>query len=146
MSSLMRWEPFEDLLALQRGLGRRRRRASLWPSEFAPLSREMTLDAYETRDEIVFTAVVPGVKPKDIEVTIAHGVLTIKGEIKAEEEVEERDYIRRERRYGKFCRTMTLPKEVNTDKAQAEFEDGILKLTLPKAEAAKAKSIKIKTK
>jgi HSP20 family molecular chaperone IbpA len=58
----MRWEPFEDLLALQRGLGRRRRRASLWPSEFAPLSREMTLDAYETKDEIVFTAVVPGVK------------------------------------------------------------------------------------
>jgi HSP20 family protein len=97
----------------------------------------MTLDAYETKDEIVFTAVVPGVKPKDIEVTVARGVLTIKGEIKTEEEVEERDYIRRERRYGKFCRTMTLPKEVNTDKAQAEFEDGILKLTLPKAEAAK---------
>jgi len=146
MSSLMRWEPFEDLLALQRGLDRRRRRASLWPSEFMPFGAELPLDAYETKDEIVFTAVVPGVKPKDIEVTVAHGVLTIKGEIKAEEEVEERDYIRRERRYGKFCRTMTLPKEVDADKARAEFEDGILKLILPKVEAARAKSIKIKAK
>jgi len=146
MSSLMRWEPFEDLLALQRGLDRRRGRASLWPSEFMPFGAELPLDAYETKDEIVFTAVVPGVKPKDIEVTVAHGVLTIKGEIKAEEEVEERDYIRRERRYGKFCRTMTLPKEVNADKARAEFEDGILKLILPKVEAARAKSIKIKAK
>ena len=146
MSSLIRWEPFGDLFALQRGLGRRMRRESLWPSEFVSSGAELPLDAYETKDEIVFTAVVPGVKPKDIEVTVAHGVLTIKGEIKAEEEVEERDYIRRERHYGKFCRTVTLPQEINADGAKAEFEEGILKLILPKAEAAKAKSIKIKAK
>ena len=148
MSSLMKWEPFEDLLALQRGTDRRIRNLRdmlLWPSEIRPFA-ELALDAYETKDDIVFKAVVPGVKPDDIEVTISHGVLTIKGEIKAEKEEKDRDYIHRERRYGEFCRTVTLPKEVDADKATAEFEDGILKLTLPKVEAAKAKSIKIKAK
>jgi HSP20 family protein len=101
----------------------------------------------DKEDEILVKATVPGMNAEDIEISTVGNTLTIKGEVKEEkEEGEEGKYIYRERRYGTFNRSFTLPDEINTDEAEAEFEDGVLTLTLPKAESAKRKSITIKSK
>ena len=88
----------------------------------------------------------PGVKPEDIDVSVVGDTLTIKGETKSEEQFEEGSYIRKERHFGSFQRTFSLPASVASDKAKAEFENGVLTLTLPKTEAAKPKSIKVTMK
>ena len=85
-------------------------------------------------------------KPEDIDITISGNTLTISGETKEEEEVKEENYIRRERRNGSFSRSVMLPEGLESDKAEATFEDGVLTLTIPKAPEAKPKVIKIKGK
>ena len=97
-------------------------------------------------DEIIVKASVPGIKPDDLDITLTGDQLTIKGETKSEEQFEEGSYIRKERRFGSFQRTLSLPASVASDKAKAEFENGVLTLTLPKSEAAKPKSIKVTLK
>jgi HSP20 family protein len=115
-----------------------------WP---APLGAEsLAVDMYETDEEVVVKTAVPGVKSEDIDVSITGDVLTIKGETKAEEKVEKANYIRQERRYGVFSRSLSLPSTVVADKATAEFENGVLILTLPKAEEVKPKTIQVKAK
>jgi len=104
------------------------------------------VDIYETKDDVVVKASLPGVKPEDIEVSVVGDTLTIKGEVKEEKDIKEENYIRKERRYGSFCRSFTLPVSVDADKATAEFENGVLTLTLPKAEEVKPKTIAIKAK
>ena len=106
----------------------------------------MPVDVIETKDQIVVKAAVPGVKPDEVDVSITGDTLTIKGETKAEEKFEEGSYLRKERRFGAFQRTLTLPVNVVADKARAEFENGVLTLTLPKTEAVKPKSIKVNLK
>jgi len=106
----------------------------------------LALDMYETEDSVVVKSLVPGVKPDDIDITISGNTLSISGETRAEEEVKEENYIRRERRYGSFSRSVTLPEGLETDKAEASFEDGILTLNIPAAPEAKPKVIKIKGK
>jgi len=149
MADLVRWEPFEELISLRDAMNRLFEESFVrpWGSWLTPFTREtLALDMYETDDEIVVKASLPGVKPEDVDVTISGNVLTIKGETKAEEKVEKANYIRQERRYGAFSRSVTLPTDVDVDKATAEFENGVLTLTLPKAEAVKPKVIKVKTK
>jgi HSP20 family protein len=105
------------------------------------------IDLVEKEDVYVVKAAVPGVHSDDLEITTTGNTLIIKGETREEkEEEEEGRYIYRERSYGAFSRSITLPEDINADEAEAEFEDGILKLTLPKAESAKRKSIKIQKK
>jgi HSP20 family protein len=104
----------------------------------------LAVDVYETDDDVVVKSAIPGIKPEDIDISLTGDTLTIKGETKFEEEVKEESYIQREIRYGSFSRTVTVPVPVVADKADAEFEDGVLTLTLPKAEEIKPKSIKIK--
>jgi HSP20 family protein len=113
----------------------------------APAGMEVpAVDMYQTDDAVVVKSAIPGIKPEDIDISITGDTLTIKGETQVEEEVNEENYIRRERRYGSFCRSLALPLPVVTDKAAAEFENGVLTLTLPKAEEVKPKAIKIKAK
>jgi HSP20 family protein len=100
------------------------------------------LDAYEEGDQLVVEARLPGMKPKEIDVSIEQGVLTIQGETKAEER-EERTYLIREHRTGRFSRSMHLPETVDTDAVQATYVDGILRLRLAKAEPTKAQRIQI---
>jgi HSP20 family protein len=104
----------------------------------------LPLDVIENEDDFVVKATVPGVKPEDLEVTYNNGALTIKGEVKAEEEKKEGKYHLRERRYGTFVRTVALPPDVKPDNINAEYHDGVLTLTLPKAEEVKPKRISIK--
>lgn len=106
----------------------------------------LALDMVETNDALEVKAVVPGVKPEDIAISVTGDVLTIQGEIKEEQESREHNVHYRERQYGRFSRTVNLPVPVVVEKADARFEDGILTLTLPKAEDAKPKVITVKAK
>jgi HSP20 family protein len=106
----------------------------------------LAVDVYETDEDVVVKASVPGVDPEDLDISITGDTLTIKGETRAEEEVEEENYVYRERRYGAFSRSMTIPTSVRADEADAEFDDGVLTLRLPKTEEVKPKTIKVKTK
>ncbi|MFN7035280.1 MAG: Hsp20/alpha crystallin family protein [Bellilinea sp.] len=106
----------------------------------------LALDMYQTRDEVVVKAVLPGVKPEDIHVTVANGVLTIRGEVKEEKVNEDATYHIRERRSGLITRSIQLPVAVNVDHAKAEYENGILTLILPKAEEVRPKTISVKVK
>jgi len=106
----------------------------------------LAVDMYETKDDIVVEAAVPGVKPEEIDVQVSGNVLTLKGERKEEKKEEKASYIYQERSFGSFSRAVTLPTEVDVDKAKAEFEHGVLTLTLPKSETVKPKTIKITAK
>jgi len=111
-------------------------------------SAMLPMDMYETENDVVVKAAIPGVKPEDIEVTVTGDLLSIKGEFSAENEQkdEKRNYHRQERRFGSFCRQVTLPAGVNADACAADFENGVLTLTLPKVEEAKVKKVQIKSK
>ena len=104
------------------------------------------LDMYEENNNLVVKASLPGVKPEDLNIEVVDNILTISG--KAHEEVsrKEGDYLLNERRSGQFQRSVALPYDVKVDRAEADFEDGILTLTLPKAESAKVKKISVKSK
>jgi HSP20 family protein len=109
--------------------------------------QSMALDVYETDDNLVVETALPGASPDDVDISIVGNTLTIKGETECEEETEEKGkYHCRERRYGAFQRSVGLPVKVEADKAEAVFENGVLKLTLPKAETDKPKKITVKAK
>jgi len=147
--NLVRWEPWSDLMSLSEAMDRLFEESFVRPRAgwLAPLGAEsLAVDMYETDDDVVVKTTVPGVKSEDIDVSITGDVLTIKGETKSEEKVEKANYIRQERRYGAFSRSLTLPSTVMADKATAEFENGVLTLTLPKTEEVKPKTIKVKAK
>lgn len=145
---LTRWDPFREAVTLREAMDRlledswvpsRRREATARERVF-----RLPLDAYVTPEEIVITANMPGVKPEDVEITLDGDTLTIKGERPAP--LENVDYALRERVYGKFQRTLNINIPVDADKAEAKFENGLLTLTVPKAEAVKPKTIKVVSK
>ncbi len=105
----------------------------------------MACDLLETNNEFVFRVALPGVKPDDVNISVSGNLLTIKATMK-EEKVQGEDYIFRELRSGTFTRSFTLSTPVNADQAKAEFENGLLILTLPKAEEARMKRIEVKPK
>lgn len=149
MSSLVRWDPFRDVLSLRSAMDRLFEESFVTPRAgwWVPVSAaELAIDMYETKDEVIVKAAMPGIKPDQAEVTITGNTLTIRGESKEEKEVKEENYIRKERHFGSFARSVTLPDGLKTDKAEATFENGVLTLKIPKAEEAKPKTIKVKTK
>jgi HSP20 family protein len=103
-----------------------------------------TMDLYEDGDNLVLKAALPGVKPEDVDISIVNDTVTIKGEMKSEQETKQESYHRREIRYGSFARSATLPTRVNHEKTEATFKDGILTVIMPKADEVKPKSIKVK--
>jgi HSP20 family protein len=104
------------------------------------------VDMYQTDGEVVVKAAVPGIKADEIQINVTGDVLTIKGEVKQKNEIKEQEYHLREQRWGSFERSLVLPTEVKSDAAKAEFENGILTITLPKDEKAKPKMITVKVK
>jgi HSP20 family protein len=108
--------------------------------------RGAVADVYETADDITVEMAVPGVSPEDININVTGDTLTISGESKKEEEHKDkkRNYYQKQIRYGSFAQSVALPAGVQADKADASFRNGILKITLPKAEEAKPKRIQIK--
>lgn len=106
----------------------------------------IALDVAESEDNYTVKATVPGMSPDDIEITLEDDVLTLKGEIKSDEEIEEAQYHVRERRFGSFSRSIRFPTAVNGDAVEATYTDGILSLNVPKSEAVKPKRITINAK
>ncbi|MCX8062606.1 MAG: Hsp20/alpha crystallin family protein [Anaerolineales bacterium] len=145
MFQIMRRDPFRELMSIRSMMDR------LFDSAFAGWDLETTfdwelpLDVVENDDEYVVKASLPGINPDDLEITYSGNTLTIKGEIKSEEESKKGRYHLRERRYGSFCRSITLPSTVKADGIEASYEAGVLKLHLPKAEEAKPKRIAVKS-
>jgi HSP20 family protein len=146
------WRPFRELTPFGDFERMRRDMDRLWDSFFerGTLRGEEagewlpSLDVAETKNEIVVKAEVPGLEPKDIDISLSDGLLTIKGEKKQEREEKEENYHLVERTYGSFTRSIRLPKEVQSDKINASYKNGILKVVLPKSEEAKKKEVKIK--
>ncbi len=147
------WKPFTELAPFREFDRMRRDMDRLWDSflEGAPGRRDEergewlpSLDVSETKNELVVKAEVPGMDAKDVDISLSDGVLTIKGEKKQEKEEKEADYHLIERSYGAFTRSIQLPKEVQGDKINASYKDGILRITLPKSEEAKKKEIRIR--
>lgn len=147
--TLSRWEPFKDLMTLREAMDRLFedsfvRTGPRWIGPSGENRCNLVLDAYLTDNDLIISAAVPGMDPKDVEITIDGDTLTIKGELKGP--LENVDYLVQERAYGKFSRTLRLNVPVQADKAEATFDKGVLTLTLPKREEIKPKTIKVTTK
>jgi len=131
---IVRWEPERELMSLRQAMDQLFRDAFVqWPGLAYPeIGEGMALDMYQTEKDLVVQVPLPGVKPEDVDISVTGDVLTIKAERKEERNVEEADYFYRESRYGSFSRSVSLPVDVDADKAEAEFENGMLTLTLPR--------------
>ena len=145
---LVRWEPFREMVSLRQVMD------SLFEDSMVHPARlwtgngrgEFKIDMYQTEDNVVVKASLPGIKPEEVDISVTGDVVTIRGEHKEEPGIKAEAYLRKEQCYGSFCRAITVPVDVKSDKAEAVFENGILTLTLPKSEEVKTRSIKVKVK
>ena len=143
--SLIRWDPFDDLASLRESMDK------LFEEFFtrrpdrirAPVVWQPAIEAYETDGDVVVRAELPGIDPKQVEISVTEDTLTLKGEAKSEQEEKKRNYYRRELRYGSFVRSIALPSGVQGDKASASYKNGILEIRVPKSERAKPKAVKV---
>lgn len=146
MTTLTRWEPWRELSTLRRAFERyfddplAARLMQPWRiDEFEP-----QVDVSEDENAITVKASLPGMKPEDVEVTLQNNVLTIKGEAKDDKEIKEENYYLRERHFGSFARSLTLPAGVKAEQIEARHEDGVLTVILPKTEEGKPTKIAVK--
>ena len=150
MSNLTRWDPARETMTLRDAMDRLfdaaftrpfsliREGGSTWSSP--------AIDMYQTDNEVVVKATLPGIKAEEVQINVTGDILTIKGEVKHEEEKKDKSWHIREQRWGSFERSVMLPTGVISDRAKAEFQDGILTITLPKSEEVKPKTITVKAK
>ena len=144
MANLERREPFSGLSSvdsqfsrmLNDFFGRSGQESNL--TTWAP-----AVDIYETEHELVVKADLPDVKPEDLDIRVENNILSIRGERKFERKVDEKDYLRVERAYGSFSRSFSLANTVNADAIKADYQNGVLALTIPKREEAKPKQIRV---
>jgi HSP20 family protein len=143
--AIERWDPFREAVSLSDAMGALFRDSFIRPSSVPghQAAGLLPLDVSENENEYVVKASLPGVKPEDVQVTVHGDTLTIQGESKGEEEKKGQHWHLRERRFGQFQRSLSLATPVESDKAHASFEHGVLTLTLPKSEKAKPRQIKI---
>lgn len=139
--AIIRWDPFREMTNVQdqldrvwRGMLEGRRGQESWLP---------AVDVFDTKDAVVLKAELAGMNPDDIEIEVDDNVLTMKGERKFEEKVDDERYYRVERRYGAFSRSIALPQGVRADDIQATYEDGVLEVRVPKAEVEKPKKITV---
>lgn len=145
MSTLTRWEPVREMMTLREAMDRLFDDAFTRPINMGTVSTMPAIDMYQNEDDLIVKASLPGLTKDDVDITVTDGVLTLRGEYKTNED-KASSYHLREHHYGIFERSLSLPTDVEVDKAKAEFENGILTITLPKAEAVKPKMISIKAK
>jgi HSP20 family protein len=150
MSNLTRWEPAREMMTLREAMDRlfddaftrpfsiMREGGSAWSSP--------AIDMYQTDNEVVVKAALPGIKADEVQINVTSDVLTIKGEMKHKEEKDDKSWHIREHRWGAFERSVRLPTGVISDKAKADFDNGVLTITLPKAEEMKPRTITVRTK
>ena len=147
MSNLTRWEPVREMMTLREAMDRLfddaftrpvNLRDGGWPSP--------AIDMYQTDDEVVIKAALPGFKADEVQINVTGDVLTLRGEMKHAEEQKDKAWHIREQRWSSFERSIALPTDVKADKAVADYENGILTVTLPKAEEVKPRTITVKAK
>ena len=150
MSNLTRWEPGREVMTLRDAMDRLfddaftrpfsliREGGSTWSSP--------AIDMYQTDNEVVVKAALPGFKADEVQINVTGDILTLRGEVKHEEEKKDKSWHIREHRWGSFERSVRLPTGVISDKAQADFQNGILTISLPKLEEVRPKTITVKAK
>jgi HSP20 family protein len=146
-NTLVRWDPFRDLVSIQDELDRLFGRNVGGVEPLRPSAKGSwmpSMDVFETKDKIVATLELPGIDPDAVEVAVEDSTLTVSGSRGFSDEVKEDDYHRIERRYGAFSRAITLPQSADTDKVEARFDKGVLTIEVPKVEKAKPKKIQVK--
>ena len=144
--AIIRWDPFKDMITLREKMNRlfedyypaQTQEKDMITSTWAP-----SVDIYESENELVLTAELPGIEEEDIEIKLEDNTLTIKGDRKFEKETKEENYHRIERSYGSFFRSFTLPAYIEQDKIAAECENGVLKISMPKKHEAKTRKVKV---
>ena len=147
MSNLTRWEPVREMMTLREAMDRLFDDAFTRPVNLrdggwsAP-----AVDMYQTDDEVVVRVALPGFKADEVQINVTGDVLSLRGELKHEEDKKDKAWHLREHRWSSFERSIALPTDVKADQANADFENGILTITLPKAEEVKPKTISVKAK
>src|SRR5947209_9148960 len=143
--AITRWDPFQELSSLQNRVnslfqdyGRTGQEELTTTGSFVP-----AVDVYEDEHKVTLKLEIPGIKQEDVDIRLENNTLTVRGERNFEKEEKEENFHRVERRYGSFARSFTLPNSVDSDNAQASYENGILKIKLAKREEAKPKQIKV---
>ena len=140
MTKIVRWSPFHNTLFDDYD----RFFTPASPQAQATRSWSVAIDVAENDDAYVLKASVPGINADNLEITLENKVLTLKGEVKADDSFENEQYHVRERRHGGFSRSIRFPVDVNSEAVTASYENGVLTLTVPKAEAIKPKRIEVK--
>jgi HSP20 family protein len=143
--TIERWDPFREMVSLRDAFNSLLQESFVRPDSLTPSGGALVLplDISETPEAFVVRASLPGIKPEDVQVTVHGDTLTIQAETKAEQEDKGETWHLRERRHGTFRRTVTLTVPVDADHATAEHDHGVLRLTLPKAESAMPKQIRV---
>jgi len=144
--AIIRWDPFRDMVTLREKMNRlfedyypaRTEEKDIVAGSWAP-----SVDIYETENELVLTAELPGIKEDDIEIKLEDNTLTIKGDRNFEKETKEENYHRIERSYGSFFRSFTLPAYIDQEKIEAQHENGILKIAMPKKHESKPRKVRV---
>ena len=151
MANLMCWDSYGEMMSLRQAMDSLFENALITPSggSVGGAGQQggwgLPLDVTENDDNFVVKASAPGISPDDLDITVNGDTLTIKGEVKAEEEKHGERYHLRERRFGSFSRSVTLPAPVKTDGVEADYHNGVLTLPLPKSDEVKPKRIAIRT-
>jgi HSP20 family protein len=144
MRTLTRWEPFGGATSLQNQVNRLFSDILERKSEESSLTAwAPSVDIYETEHELVVKADLPEVDPKDLDIRVENNILRIRGERKFAKSVSEENFLRVERAYGSFARSFTLANTVNAEAIKADYQNGVLTLSIPKREEAKPKQIKV---
>ncbi len=130
---LVTWDPFHEL-------------TQGWDKDFLEEGFVPAVDVYQKKEDVIVEMDVPGIEAEKVEVSVENNVLTVSGSREEKKEVNKGDYYRKEVRSGSFCRSVELPTKVKGEEAVADFADGILKVTLPKAEDVKPRKIEVKIK
>lgn len=143
--SISRWDPWGDITSLREAMNQLFEEGFARPRNGATASMALAVDVQETADSYIIHTSVPGVKQEDVSISLLGSTLTVRGERKAQKS-EEKDgrWLIRERQAGAFTRSVTLPGAVNGEGAQADFVDGVLTITLPKAERDKVRTIEVR--
>jgi HSP20 family protein len=145
--TIERWDPFREMVSLRDAVNSLLQESFVPPTATRPergtAAYTLPLDVSERENDFVVMASLPGIKPEDVQTTILGDTLTIRGESKADAERKGQNWLLLERRSGSFQRSVSLGTQINAEKASAQFENGVLTLTLPKSEQARPKQIRI---
>jgi HSP20 family protein len=142
--SIQRWDPWRDIVSLREAMNSLLEESFVRPRAGASGATGMPLDLRETDANYVVETVLPGAKPENVDISVLGDSLRITAEVRDEGERSGEKWLVRERRYGRFERSINLPSNVKADQATADFRDGILTITLPKAESARPRTIPVR--